>query len=77
MTMTLTMARAHDEAMSDNPPVSPARPTRRHFSGAYKLSILDEYERAADPGAQGAILRREGLYNSHIVEGGGPVKPER
>jgi hypothetical protein len=33
MTMTLTMARAHDEAMSDDPPTSPGRPSRRHFSG--------------------------------------------
>lgn len=68
MTMTLTMARAHDEAMSDDPPASHDRPTRRHFSGPYKLAILQEYERAADLGAKGAILRREGLYSSHIVE---------
>jgi transposase-like protein len=68
MTMTLTMARAHDDAMSDDPPASPDRPTRRHFSGPYKLAIVDEYEHAADPGAKGAILRREGLYSSHIVE---------
>jgi hypothetical protein len=31
------------------------------------LAILDEYERL-DPGAKGALLRREGLYSSHIVE---------
>ena len=68
MTMTLTMARAHDDAMSDDPPVSPGRPTRRHSSGAYKLAVLDEYERADDHGAKGAILRREGLYSSHIIE---------
>lgn len=68
MTMTLTMTRAHDETMSDDPPAFPDRPTRRHFSGPYKLAILQEYERAGDPGAKGAILRREGLYSSHIVE---------
>ena len=68
MTMTLTMARAHDDAMSDDPPAIPDRPTRRHFSGPYKLAIIEEYERADDPGAKGAILRREGLYSSHIVE---------
>jgi transposase len=68
MTMTLTMARAHDDAMSDDPPTSPDRPTRRHFSGPYKLAILEEYERADDHGAKGAILRREGLYSSHIIE---------
>jgi hypothetical protein len=48
MTMTLTMARAHDDAMSDDPPASPDRPTRRHFSGPYKLAIVDEYEHVAD-----------------------------
>jgi transposase-like protein len=68
MTMTLTMARAHDDAMNDDPSASPDRATRRHFSGQYKLAILAEYERADDPGAKGAILRREGLYSSHIVE---------
>jgi len=33
MTMTLTMARAHHDAMSDDQPASPDRATRRHFSG--------------------------------------------
>jgi transposase-like protein len=42
-------------------------PRRRSFSAEYKLAILEEYE-AAEPGAKGALLRREGLYNSHIVE---------
>ena len=68
MTITLTMARAHHDAMSDDQLASPDRATRRHFSGQYKLSVLAEYERADDPGAKGAILRREGLYSSHIVE---------
>jgi transposase-like protein len=39
---------------------------RRHFSAAYKLSVLEEADRAADPGAIGALLRREGLYSSHL-----------
>lgn len=33
-----------------------------------KLAVLEEYEAATDPGAKGALLRREGLYSSHIVE---------
>jgi transposase len=41
------------------------RPQRRQFSAAYKLRILREYE-ASEPGAKGALLRREGLYSSHI-----------
>lgn len=45
-----------------------AKPSRRRFSAAFKRSILEEYERLTDPGAKGALLRREGLYTSHIVE---------
>jgi transposase-like protein len=64
---TLTMERAHDVAM-DRDPTLPERPTRRTFSAEYKLRILDEYEAATEDGAKGAILRREGLYTSHITE---------
>jgi transposase-like protein len=45
-----------------------ARPTRRHFSASYKLAILEEYAALSEPGAKGALLRREGLYSSHLVE---------
>ena len=44
------------------------RPTRRRFGAAYKVAILDELDRATAPGAKGAIIRREGLYSSHITE---------
>ena len=64
---TLTMERAHDAAMDDEPTL-PERPTRRTFSARYKLATLAEYETAAEDGAKGAILRREGLYTSHISE---------
>ena len=40
---------------------------RRSFTAQYKLDILTEYE-AADPAARGVLLRREGLYSSHISE---------
>jgi transposase len=43
------------------------RPTRRVFTPAYKLATVAEYENAPN-GEKGAILRREGLYSSHIVE---------
>jgi len=33
-----------------------------------KLTIFDAYEAAIEPGAKGALLRREGLYSSHITE---------
>jgi transposase len=44
-----------------------ARPTRRTFSPEYKLAIVTEYQNAAN-GEKGAILRREGLYSSHVIE---------
>ncbi len=64
---TLTMERAHDAAMDDEPTL-PERPVRRTFSARYKLATLAEYEAATGDGAKGAILRREGLYTSHISE---------
>ena len=64
---TLTMERAHDAAM-DRDPILPERPSRRTFSAEYKLRVLDEYEAATEDGAKGTILRREGLYTSHISE---------
>lgn len=49
-------------------PDDPApRPSRRTFPAEYKLRIVAEYEQAAN-GEKGAILRREGLYSSHIIE---------
>jgi transposase len=39
---------------------------RRKFSDQYKLRILAEIE--ANPGSTGAIIRREGLYSSHITD---------
>jgi transposase len=64
---TLTMEHAHDAAMDDQPTL-PERPVRRTFSARYKLATLAEYEVATEDGAKGAILRREGLYSSHISE---------
>jgi transposase-like protein len=43
-----------------------ARPHRRRFSPEYKRSILDQADAAKDVGAVGALLRREGLYSSHL-----------
>jgi len=43
-----------------------ARPPRRRFSAEYKLRILQAAERCA-AGEVGALLRREGLYSSHLT----------
>jgi len=66
MTTALLTGRAHDGGVPDGDPA--ARPVRRRFSAQYKLAILEEYESLTDAGAKGALLRREGLYSSHIVE---------
>jgi transposase len=48
-------------------PEVPERARRRTFTARYKLEVLAAYN-AAGPGEKGAILRREGLYSSHIVD---------
>ena len=69
MTMpTLLLHRAHDEVMGDGDRVLPQKPRRRSFTAAYKISILDAYEACLGDGDKGALLRREGLYSSHLVE---------
>jgi len=39
----------------------------RQFSAEYKRRILQEYEACSEPRQKGALLRREGLYSSHIT----------
>ena len=45
-----------------------AKPQRRSFTAEYKRRILKEVDACTTPGAVGALLRREGLYSSHLVE---------
>ena len=40
---------------------------RRRFSTEYKLRILAEADRCTEHGQIGALLRREGLYASHLT----------
>jgi hypothetical protein len=62
------------------------KPQRRSFTAAYKKKILKEADAAAaQPGAIGALLRREGLYSSHLAkwrrdrasEGSSGLSPKR
>jgi transposase len=56
------------DARQDRPdPEVPERARRRRFTAQFKLDVLAAYD-AAVQGEKGAILRREGLYSSHIVE---------
>jgi transposase len=48
-----------------DPEVLP-RAERRQFAAEYKLRILEEADRCTERGQIGALLRREGLYSSHL-----------
>lgn len=50
-----------------NPEVA-SKACRRRFTAEYKLRVLREAERGTAPGAIGALLRREGLYSSHLAK---------
>lgn len=71
--MTMTTAsltsRAHDGGVTDRDDDPAAKPSRRKFSRAEKERIVGEYD-ALPKGSpeRGAMLRREGLYTSHISE---------
>src|SRR5215210_8840037 len=43
------------------------RPKRRRFTAKYKLEILEEADACTRPGEVGELLRREGLYTSHLT----------
>jgi transposase-like protein len=44
-----------------------AKAERRRFTAEYKRRIVREADRCTKPGEIGALLRREGLYSSHLV----------
>ena len=45
-----------------------ARPKRRRFTAEYRLRIVKEADRCTQPGDVGRLLRREGLYSSHLTK---------
>lgn len=58
-------AGSHGEVQVVDPEVG-ERPRRRRFSVEYKLRILREAGACKERGEVGALLRREGLYSSHL-----------
>lgn len=48
-------------------PEVPAKVQRRRFTADYRLRVLREADACQQPGAVGALLRREGLYSSHLA----------
>jgi transposase len=70
--VTLTFAdtrgvRPDDGVVSSSGGPRADQPRRRAFTAEYKLRMVAEYDRA-EPGGRGALLRRERLYHSHIIE---------
>ncbi len=67
ITLTLTTADLRTSSV-ENEAMSPRSdpPRRRSFTAKYKLDILTEYD-AANPTERGVLLRREGLYSSHLT----------
>lgn len=61
------------EMVSKRPEVAPTEVTpkakRRTFSNGFKRKVLAELDACADePGKAAALLRRHGLYSSHLTE---------
>lgn len=52
---------------TDPDPEVPAKPQRRRFTAEYRLRIIKEADACKKPGELGALLRREGLYSSHLI----------
>ena len=55
------------ETKIPDPEVVP-KAKRRKFTAEYKLRIVKEADTCTEPGQVGALLRREGLYSSHLSE---------
>lgn len=60
MSLVPKLLQPHDTGVS-------ATRTRRRFTTAYKLKMLEAVAQCTKPGELGALLRREGLYSSHLA----------
>ena len=64
-------SRTPSKPLPDHPstpdPEVPEKAIRRKYPGDYKLRIIQEAEACTLPGQLGALLRREGLYSSHLI----------
>ncbi len=68
MTQGFLNGRVHDGGVLDEEDLAP-RPKRRSFTKEYRAATLAEYDRLPlHNGERGAMLRREGLYTSHLAE---------
>ena len=63
---TAPAARSGSTGVAPTTEVAP-KAKRRSFTAAYKQQILQEADTCHQPGQLGALLRREGLYSSHLT----------
>ena len=56
----------HDAPTNIPDPEVVLKAKRRRFSAKYKQHILEEADNCTESGQTGALLRREGLYSSHL-----------
>jgi len=54
-------------AVSPPDPEVPEVKPRRRFTAAYKLRVLQQADQCTEPGQIGALLRKKGLYSSHLT----------
>lgn len=54
------------DTSGSNPEVA-EKAKRRRFDAPYKVRVLEEADRCTEPGLLGELLRREGLYSSHLA----------
>ncbi len=73
--MTMTMQDMASGSAGQDGVVAPdgkgpraGQPKRRTFTAAYKARIVQEYDALETGRERGALLRREGLYSSHIAD---------
>lgn len=62
----LASSNGNRPAVVPDPEVA-VKPERRRFTAEYKQRILREADACTEPGELGALLRREGLYSSHLT----------
>lgn len=58
---------ARDTTATGSDPEVLERPRRRKFPAKYKLQMVEEADACTRQGEIGALLRREGLYSSHLT----------
>jgi transposase len=66
--MTTRAQNLNEVTAGDPDPEVTEKAGRRVFTAAYKRSVLEQADQCKQPGEIGALLRREGLYSSHLVK---------